>query len=41
MITVKEEGIFFQVISKSKYEDADGDETCLTDFVVTNNTKYI
>ena len=37
---LKEEGIFFQVISKSKYEDADGDETCLTDFVVTNNTKY-
>ena len=37
---LKDEGIFFQVVSKEKYEDGDGDETCLTDFVVTNNTIY-
>ena len=37
---LKEEGIFFEVISKVKYEDANGEEACLTDFVVTNNSKY-
>jgi len=37
----KDEGnILFQVISKVKYEDANGEEACLTDFVVTNNSKY-
>tara|TARA_B100000795_G_C22637794_1_gene375200 strand:- start:69 stop:770 length:702 start_codon:yes stop_codon:yes gene_type:complete len=37
---LKEEGIFFQIISKEKIKDANGEEACLTDFVVTNNSKY-
>ena len=37
---LKEEGIYFQIISKEKIKDANGEEACLTDFVVTNNSNY-
>jgi len=37
---IEEEGIYFQIISKEKIKDANGEEACLTDLVVTNNSNY-